>query len=112
MGSCSSGNRLVYPYRGVGFVTGAHSLHLDLAVRRHRFFETGELIKAAFCKRVRDLFRREEWANASKAKHRESMVWQHRFWEHHIRDQADFNRPMDYLPWNPGKAGRVGTAHQ
>jgi Transposase and inactivated derivatives len=56
---------------------------------------------------VRDLFRREEWVNASKAKQRESTEWLRRFWEPHLRDQADFNRPMDYLHWNPLKHGHV-----
>jgi hypothetical protein len=32
---------------------------------------------------------------------RESTEWLRRFWEPHLRDQADFNRPMDYLHWNP-----------
>ena len=34
------------------------------------------LIKAGFSKEARELFRRESWMNASKAKHRESTVWQ------------------------------------
>jgi Transposase and inactivated derivatives len=37
----------------------------------------------------------------------ESTEWLRRFWEPHLRDQADFNRPMDYLHWNPLKHGPV-----
>jgi len=32
---------------------------------------------------------------------------QHRFWEHLIRDEADFNRHIDYIQWNPVKHGHV-----
>jgi putative transposase len=45
--------------------------------------------------------------NQSKAKHRESTLWQRRFWEHEIRDQEDFNRHFDYIHWNPVKHGHV-----
>jgi hypothetical protein len=39
-GHCPSPQSVFLQNRCVGFVTGAHSLHLDLAARRHRFFET------------------------------------------------------------------------
>jgi putative transposase len=65
------------------------------------------LIKAGFSKQVGELFKREEWMNKSKLKHRESTIWQRRFWEHQIRDQEDFNRHVDYVYWNPVKHGYV-----
>jgi putative transposase len=65
------------------------------------------IIKGRFSKRARELFRRPEWLNESKAKHRESTLWQRRFWEHEIRDQEDFNRHFDYVHWNPVKHGHV-----
>ncbi|MGH8567268.1 MAG: transposase [Gammaproteobacteria bacterium] len=34
-------------------------------------------------------------------------LWQHRFWEHRIRDEADFNRHIHYIHWNPVKHGSV-----
>jgi putative transposase len=43
----------------------------------------------------------------SKQKHRESTIWQRRFWEHQIRDDADFERHMDYVHFNPVKHGHV-----
>ena len=33
--------------------------------------------------------------------------WQERFWEHVIRDQADFNAHCDYIHYNPVKHGLV-----
>lgn len=32
---------------------------------------------------------------------------QHRYWEHLIRDDRDFQRHLDYLHWNPVKHGLV-----
>jgi putative transposase len=34
---------------------------------------------------------------ASKLKHRESTIWQRRFWEHPIRDENDFARHTEEL---------------
>jgi len=34
-------------------------------------------------------------------------VWQHRYWDHVIRDQADMNRHIDYIHYNPVKHGLV-----
>ena len=31
--------------------------------------------------------------------------WQHRFWDHIIRDQADLNRHIDYIHYNAVKHG-------
>lgn len=47
------------------------------------------------------------WMTQSKAKHRESTLWQRRYWEHQIRDDLDFERHMDYLHFNPVKHGLV-----
>jgi putative transposase len=37
----------------------------------------------------------------------ERTVWQHRFWEHMIRDENDLIRHFDYLHFNPVKYGLV-----
>jgi putative transposase len=37
-------------------------------------------------------------------------VWQRRFWEHAIRDDADFARHVDYIHINPVKHGHVARA--
>ena len=34
-------------------------------------------------------------------------IWQRRFWEHLIRDEADFRAHMDYVHFNPVKHGLV-----
>ena len=44
---------------------------------------------------------------AWRAMHHQSTLWQHRFWEHTIRDERDFVRHVNYIHWNPVKHGYV-----
>lgn len=37
----------------------------------------------------------------SRQKRGESNLWQRRFWEHLIRDNADFEQHCDYIHYNP-----------
>jgi len=39
----------------------------------------------------------------------EADVWQRRFWEHAMRDEADFSKHLDYIHYNPVKHGLVST---
>ena len=43
----------------------------------------------------------------SQVLRRETGIWQRRFWEHAIRDAADFARHVDYIHFNPVKHGYV-----
>jgi len=45
--------------------------------------------------------------SASKLRQREKGIWQRRFWEHQIRDEADLQRHVDYVHFNPVKHGLV-----
>jgi len=65
------------------------------------------MIKRAVSLACRDDYHRVDWMSASKHKHRESTIWQRRFWEHQIRDEADFARHADYIHFNPVKHGHV-----
>jgi putative transposase len=40
----------------------------------------------------------------------ELALWQRRYWEHTIRDDADFARHVDYIHYNPVKHGLVARA--
>ncbi len=44
---------------------------------------------------------------ASHVKRHERGIWQRRFWEHHIRDEADMAAHLRYCWWNPVKHGFV-----
>jgi len=43
--------------------------------------------------------------SASRQKRHERGLWQRRFWEHTIRDEADFATHCDYIHFNPVKHG-------
>jgi putative transposase len=45
--------------------------------------------------------------SSSKRTKRERGVWQRRYWEHAIRDDADSERHVDYIHFNPIKHGHV-----
>jgi putative transposase len=45
--------------------------------------------------------------SASRARRGEGGLWQRRFWEHLIRDEADLSRHLDYIHYNPVKHGLV-----
>jgi putative transposase len=42
-------------------------------------------------------------------KQREGGIWQRRFWEHMIRDAADYKAHLDYIHYNPAKHGLVNA---
>jgi len=63
------------------------------------------LIKRQVSITCRKAYKKEEWLTLSKQKHRESTLWQRRYWEHQIRDENDFVRHVDYLHYNPVKHG-------
>ena len=46
---------------------------------------------------------------ARVAKH-EQAIWQHRYWEHVIRDENDYARHVDYIHYNPVKHGLAASA--
>lgn len=48
----------------------------------------------------------------SHVAHRGRAVWQHRFWEHTVRDEDDFKRCLDYIHWNPVKHGLVSRVKE
>ena len=48
--------------------------------------------------------------SASRAAKGERGLWQRRFWEHTVRDDADFARHVDYVHFNPVKHGLAASA--
>jgi putative transposase len=57
-------------------------------------------------------YKNTEWLTPSKKKHRESTLWQRRYWEHQIRDQQDYNRHVDYIHYNPVKHGWCASPNE
>jgi len=61
------------------------------------------LIKSLFSRGLSNATNR----SVSKIKHRESGLWQRRFWEHQIRNEQDLLCHVDYTHFNPVKHGHV-----
>jgi putative transposase len=61
------------------------------------------LIKSRFSRAIEPT----ERLSQRRIKKRERGIWQRRYWEHVIRDQADMSRHVDYIHYNPVKHGWV-----
>ena len=63
-------------------------------------------IKIAFAKALP----KTEWRSPRRIAKGERGIWQRRFWEHTIRDDADYAAHVDYVHINPLKHGLVEAA--
>jgi putative transposase len=66
-----------------------------------------KLIKAAFTTRLAAF-----GVNISPNSKGEYPLWQRRFWEHTVRDGADFERHVNYIHFNPVKHGFVAAVNE
>lgn len=99
--------RLKYPFSIDAWVLMPDHLHCiwRLPEGDRDYSKRWSLIKRSISIICADSYNKQKWLNGSKKKHRESTLWQRRFWEHQIRDQQDFNRHLDYIHYNPVKHG-------
>ncbi len=59
------------------------------------------LIKTYFTKHCDKKYRL--FPNRARLKKQQQAVWQHRYWEHCLKDDADFTNHVDYIHYNPVK---------
>ncbi len=71
------------------------------------FSSRWSIIKRIVTQRCGERLNRPECLNDRRNKRQQGTLWHHRFWDHLIRDEDDFNRHMDYIHWNPVKHGLV-----
>jgi putative transposase len=98
-----------HPFTINGWVLLPDHLHCiwTLPPKDAEFSLRWNLIKSSFSKQSKPLFHIESRMNASRRKHRESTIWQRRFWEHQIRNADEYRIYMDYIHFNPVKHGWV-----
>ena len=91
------------PFECGAFVVLPDHLHAvwTLPPDDHDFSTRWQVLKAQFTMRVRHRGR----ATPSKTRKRETGIWQRRFWEHMIRDEADYAAHVRYCWANPVKHG-------
>jgi putative transposase len=66
------------------------------------------LVKTWFTKHCDPALRKA--SNLARAAKNEQALWQHRYWEHMLRDETDFARHVEYIHFNPVKHGLVSSA--
>ncbi len=96
-----------YPFSIHGWVVLPDHMHcvIELPEGDANFALRWRLIKIGFSKALP----RVERLSAVRARRGERAIWQRRYWEHLIRDEADFQAYMDYVHFNPMKHGLVKT---
>jgi len=94
-----------HPFRIHGWVVLPDHLHcvIELPAKDADFATRWRLIKMGFSKALP----RTERLSKVRAARGERGIWQRRYWEHMIRDEADFRAHMDYVHINPLKHGLV-----
>ena len=94
-----------HPFHIHGWVVLPDHMHcvLEFPEDDCDFATRWRLIKMGFSKGLP----RTERLSKVRVNRGERGIWQRRFWEHLIRDDADFQSHMDYLHFNPVKHGLV-----
>ncbi|BCO30501.1 transposase [Thiohalobacter sp. COW1] len=102
--------RARYPFRMDAVVILPDHLHCiwTLPEGDADFATRWRLIKTGFTRHCDPLLR--GMASQRQAKRGEGGVWQHRYWEHTLRDADDYVRHVEYIHYNPVKHGYVGSA--
>lgn len=97
--------RQLHPFVIHAWVVLPEHLHciIELPPSDHDFPLRWRLIKHHFSTAIP----KNEYRSDVRQYRRERGIWQRRFWEHVIRDEADYNAHMDYVHYNPVKHGWV-----
>jgi putative transposase len=92
-----------YPFETIAICVLPDHLHAvwSLPEGESNFPLRWSLIKSGFSRGLAADARR----GASKIAKRDKGIWQRRYWEHAIRDDADLARHVDYIHFNPVKHG-------
>lgn len=95
-----------FPFKVAAGVVLPDHVHLIIALPREDadLSKRIGIAKAAFTRRIKAPISN---TNASRRKHRETDVWQRRFYERMMGDEDEYNAFFDYLRYNPVKHGYV-----
>jgi len=94
-----------YPIEIHGWVVLPEHMHclIELPENDIDYVTRIRLIKIGFSKAIPKTERRSN----IRIKRGERGIWQRRYWEHLIRDEADFQAHLNYIHFNPVKHGWV-----
>ena len=96
-----------HPFKLDAFVLLPDHLHCIWTLPKDdsNFSTRWRLVKSYFSHRCKN--RHQSIISASRGKKKEQALWQRRFWEHLIRDEADLISHVEYIHYNPVKHGLV-----
>jgi putative transposase len=94
-----------HPFEIHGWVVLPENMHclIELPENDIDYATRIRLIKIGFSKAIPKTERR----SSVRIKRGERGIWQRRYWEHLIRDEADFQAHINYIHYNPVKHGWV-----
>lgn len=101
--------RVARPFRIDGWVLLPDHLHAiwTLPPDDADFATRWRLIKAHVTRACGAAYRNPASLTARRLGKQQGTLWQHRYWEHLLRDDADLRHHLDCLHWNPVKHGLV-----
>jgi putative transposase len=104
--------RVARPFRIEGWVLLPDHLHViwTLPADDDDYATRWRLIKARVTHRLGETYRNPAVMTARRVSKAQGSLWQHRYWEHWLRDEADLRLHLDYLHRNPVKHGLVSSA--
>jgi putative transposase len=103
------------PFKIIGAVVLPEHIHFiwKLPAKDTNYSQRIGKLKVLFTKSLSLKFKSEQSTDLSpsRQKHRESNIWQRRFWEHTIRSDHDLENHLNYIHYNPVKHGLVSCPH-
>jgi putative transposase len=106
-------SKLSYEYEIYALVVMSNHFHIIINPKnKNDYPQIISSIKREFTKQLDTnlLTKLAKYLTPSQIKHRESGVWQRRYFEHTVRNQQDLNHLTDYIHYNPVKYGFVKRA--
>ncbi|RJO73062.1 MAG: transposase [Myxococcales bacterium] len=99
------------PFEIVAWVLLPDHLHCiwTLPDGDYDFSTRWSLIKRSVSYQTKNILDTRSERTPSQTQKGESGLWQHRFWEHRIRNERDLAAHFDYIHFNPVKHGLVET---
>lgn len=97
------------PFRIDGWVLLPDHLHAvwTLPADDDDYATRWRLIKGRVTRQLGEAFRNADAMTSRRLAKGHGSLWQHRYWEHWLRDEADVRHHLDYLHRNPVKHGLV-----
>jgi len=68
-------------------------------------------MKILFTRSMQDQSESLNEISRSRHRHRESNIWQRRYWEHTVRNEDEFEAYLDYIHYNPVKHSLTTCPH-